>query len=270
MDKTPTESEITRAAQRYLSVLNYSKVRERRDNWKLAKERTLLPALQQAADTLTSVGVRAYVRPFEELQNFGTVQFWLGHEPTGIVSKTETESASGVQYGGALVFSQSENGKVLVLAYPTSTKLPKGTSEGRLPWLGPQFDDPLLISPEVVARLVVAFLEFAAASSIWWDGGAPSPEVLQYFRRPPELRDTHELLADVKLDTQRASELLTWGLPVLLDQVGEMFDHFEDEEVQRMLASATPRSVKAVARFVSIKSGGAMTEEEITQIMSGR
>lgn len=138
-------------------------VKKRREDWPSARQ-TLLEVLQPIA---ASVGGdrKAYVRAFQAFENFGSVQFWVGNIPTGLAERDDSGGGSlGVERGAAVVFGQTESGRVSVVYYPFRTELPDGR-DGELTFHVAKTVEPSVVSPDWVDAQVRDFVEWAAKTT---------------------------------------------------------------------------------------------------------
>jgi hypothetical protein len=263
---TNDESPFARIGRETAAGLGSSAIAQRRANWEPAIRDVVMPLLERAAGEMKALlpNPGVYAQRFQAHNHFATAQLWIGKQPTGIYDQSERDWSMGVQSGGALVFSQAENGTVVVLAYPAETSLPgSGSPRSRNPWLGPVFQDPAHITSGEVERLVLLFMEFARSSSIFWAGGLPSSEVYATFARPVDIASLNVAVGDIRRQTALTAELAAWALPALCEQVGQLFERLEDDDAERVAKACTPATVRLAARVLEVQSGGALRDDDL-------
>ncbi len=243
----------------------------RRAGWRSAADNVILPTLRAVLKSLPNMARRIYIEEHAQFDNFSSVQLWFGRELTGIGYRRErdgkVERAVGTEEGAALLFSQSETGHIVPLAYTFRTELPEGAKAGGEPWLGPKWS-PEAVTKEAVEEILEDFLRFTVTTSIYWKGGPAAPKL---FRRPPTQQDiaTHANVEEILRSAQRAEafnqQVVAAGIAQTLVDLERLTAEVDERELEKFLEGITPspRLRRVVGKWLEEATRGLVGPDDL-------
>ena len=147
----------------------FDDTRERRQSWSGVVDTVLLPTLQEIAGQLPEMEKTrsAHVHRERQMENLEAVWLQLGTVCNGIAVEDDKGSAVGVEAGAALGFCLDDHARVVVVAYPFRSSLPRRKEERRRPYVGRYYESAVNVTQEDIYELVVSFLAWALEHSVF-------------------------------------------------------------------------------------------------------
>lgn len=142
------------------------RVVERRRYWTETARTVILNSLTEITRAAGSHERGLYVHEGHLYDNLESLQLSFGHIRTGVFQRTAGDGGTmGAERGAALVFGQSEGGRIAVFRYPFSTTLPNEQGRARE---GHEFVgafEPEAVTRDLVLDQAKDFFDWAGSTS---------------------------------------------------------------------------------------------------------
>lgn len=146
-----------------LFKLGRKELTKRRELWQKIVNEIIVPTLETGIKAVYETGgIDIYHKEYKYRENLSVVQCWLGQEPTGISEETDKRSASDVEHGGVLCFSQGPLGEIVILMYPRESEYIKPSDHFLIYKI---FHKPEKISKKDVEKALLMLLHYSLSTS---------------------------------------------------------------------------------------------------------